>query len=617
SVEDMHEIKILVAILQVFHLLPSTAGVLLDDLVGSVVNLEVHLCRRESSPFRKPLFKFLNRYPTESVMYFIKRIDSTHYMRIFTHALSSPECSPLREALVAQSSTLVELLRDFCAKTASYSSSSSSNSAQGNSNTSDNNNAEENSDSMAVDSQGAQDHNDSQGNKSSAVTGDMVSKRLYVAMSAITMVYANLQFHPLWLEERSDLLQALMATWTAAHPLDMAANKSSRLAKPVLLELIVRCLLVATRAMNSPPAVLFKLLEIAGRSIDVIDVSFVFQYVWSELIVKWPISKRREILSSFLVRLSDTNVSDESNAILLQHLVNPMVATVFTLPEISVSDASDPNSATSAVRSLPQEQRGIDLLRGQVIHLINQRVWAVHMPNNAQPSSIKRASVRLELVQLSSILIRHAANAVADQRKDIIKFGWNYIRNDDIMIKNASYVLVAQFIAAFDTPPKIILQAYSSLLKAHQVESRFLVRQALDILLPVLPIRLMPSAPQQAAGAEGGGPAGSLPAWVVLAKRILIDNSASLAHTTHVYQLIAGHPEIFLPYRAQFATNLVGILQKMCLTHSATTETRTLALDIMDLFLKWHTMLEDSSKTGGGRGAEASEAQKPRNGNNA
>ncbi|KAJ1799692.1 transcription-associated protein 1, partial [Coemansia sp. RSA 2598] len=332
--------------------------------------------------------------------------------------------------------------------------------------------------------------------------------------------------------------------------------------------------------------------------IDVIDISFVYQYVWSELIVKWPISKRREVLSAFLVRLSDPSISDESNAILLQHLVNPMVATVFTLPEIAVSEASDSSaipSASAASRSLSQEQRGVDLLCGQVIHLINQRVWAVHMPNNAQPSSIKRASVRLELVQLSSILIRHAANAVADQRKDIIKFGWNYIRNDDIMIKNASYVLVAQFIAAFDTPPKIILQAYSSLLKAHQVESRFLVRQALDILLPVLPIRLMPSTPQGPNTEAAGGPAGGLPAWVVLAKRILIDNSASLAHTTHVYQLIAGHPAIFFPYRAQFATNLVGILQKMCLTHSATTETRTLALDIMDLFLKWHTMLEDGA----------------------
>ncbi|KAJ2360685.1 transcription-associated protein 1, partial [Coemansia sp. Cherry 401B] len=42
----------------------------------------------------------------------------------------------------------------------------------------------------------------------------------------------------------------------------------------------------------------------------------------------------------------------------------------------------------------------------------------------------------------------------------------------------------------------------------------------------------------------------------------------------------------------QFASNLVGILQKMCLTHSATSETRTLALDIMELFLAWHDMLE-------------------------
>ncbi|KAJ1812139.1 transcription-associated protein 1, partial [Coemansia sp. RSA 2599] len=140
SVEDMHEIKILVAILQVFHLLPSTAGVLLDDLVGSVVNLEVHLCRRESSPFRKPLFKFLNRYPTESVVYFIKRIDSPHYMRIFTHALNSPECGPLRDALVTQTPALIDLLREFCAKATSFSSGSK------NSESAD---AEDGSDSMA------------------------------------------------------------------------------------------------------------------------------------------------------------------------------------------------------------------------------------------------------------------------------------------------------------------------------------------------------------------------------------------------------------------------------------------------------------------------------------
>ncbi|KAJ2788640.1 transcription-associated protein 1, partial [Coemansia guatemalensis] len=177
------------------------------------------------------------------------------------------------------------------------------------------------------------------------------------------------------------------------------------------------------------------------------------------------------------------------------------------------------------------------------------------------------------------------------------------------MIKNASYVLVAQFIAAFDTPPKIILQAYSTLLKAHQVESRFLVRQALDVLLPVLPLRLgQHSAATSAAPADAGG--AGLPAWAMLVKRILIDNSASLAHTTHVYQLIAGHPEIFFPYRTQFASTLVGVLQKMCLTHSATSETRTLALDIMELFLKWDDMLDsDEGAANDAGGLSSSRAQ--------
>ncbi|KAJ2321884.1 transcription-associated protein 1, partial [Coemansia sp. RSA 2681] len=399
----------------------------------------------------------------------------------------------------------------------------------------------------------------------------------------------------------------------------------SRLAKPALIEHLVRSLLLATRAMSNPPSILFKLLEIAGRSSATIDVSFIFQYVWSELITKWSIAKRREILSAFLLRLGDSSISDESNSTLLQHLINPMVATVFTLPSIAAHDSSvddgddaDRTIGLSAVAdgtfgsSMALEQRSAELLRGQVISLIHQRVWVMHMSSNAQSMAVTKASVRLELVQLSSILMRHAVSAVADLRKDIIKFGWIFIRNDDIMIKNASYVLVAQFIAAFETPPKITLQTYSSLLRAHHVESRFLVRQALDILLPVLPLRMGQSAATATTGSSSADSSGAsnagLPAWVLLAKRVLIDHSSSLAHTTHVYQLIAGHAAIFFPYRMHFVTNLVGILQKMCLTHSATSETRTLALDIMDLLLKWHDMLEPAGGAASGNAPFATDA---------
>ncbi|KAJ2091537.1 transcription-associated protein 1 [Coemansia sp. RSA 986] len=596
-IEDLHEIKILVAILQVFHLLPPTAVVLLDDLVSSVVNLEVHLCRRHSSPFREPLFRFLNRYPSESVLYFIERIDSTHYVRIFAHAISSPECGPLREALVNKAPLLVNLFKEFASPT--------------------NEDAK-----MSVDSEGGDNDSAADTAPVSVRNTRNSHRRLYNAMSALVLVRACLEYKPLWLEECSELLQAMLTTWAAATKIDAASCDSSRFTKPALIENLVHCLLLATRAMKWPPGILFQLLEIAGLSSEATDVSFVFQHVWNELIVKWPISKRREMLSAFLVRLTDSKYTDESNAILLKHLINPMVATVFTLPDIKASSSSletpgnnsdglgngaGPDHAEKANAhdsALSSEQRGVELLRGQIMSLIHQRVWIAHMSTGAQISAATKAAVKLELVQLSSILIRHATNAIADLRKDIIKFGWLFIRNnDDIMIKNASYVLVAQFIAAFDTPPKIILQAYSSLLKAHHVESRFLVRQALDILLPVLPVRLGHSAgaAQQPSAdlANGSSGTASLPAWVLLAKRVLIDHSASLAHTTHVYQLIAGHPSIFFPYRMQFASNLVGVLQRMCLTHSATSETRTLALDIMELFLKWHDMLGNSCSATG------------------
>ncbi|KAJ1895319.1 transcription-associated protein 1, partial [Coemansia sp. S17] len=441
SIEDMHEIKILVAILKVFHLLPSSASVLLDDLVSSVVNLEVHLCRRESSPFRKPLFKFLNRYPAESAVYFIERIESTHFARIFAHAISCPESGPLREALVNQTPMLIDLLNSF--------------SEQPRADT-----------AMPVDEEKADPAEQARD------SGDLVYKRLYIAMSVVALIHTCMEYTPLWLEERSDLLSALLEAWSAANSLTVITDQVSRLAKPVLIEHLVRSLLLATRAMSNPPSILFKLLEISGHSSGAIDVSFIFQYVWTELITKWSIAKRREILSAFLLRLGDSSISDEANSTLLQHLINPMVATVFTLPSIAAHDSGVGDADVTASGHLSQEQRSAELLRGQVISLIHQRVWVLHMSSSAQAMAVTKASVRLELVQLSSILMRHAVSAVADLRKDIIKFGWIFIRNDDIMIKNASYVLVSQFIAAFDTPAKITLQAYSSLLKAHQVESR-------------------------------------------------------------------------------------------------------------------------------------------------
>ncbi|KAI9913051.1 hypothetical protein PsorP6_005341 [Peronosclerospora sorghi] len=42
----------------------------------------------------------------------------------------------------------------------------------------------------------------------------------------------------------------------------------------------------------------------------------------------------------------------------------------------------------------------------------------------------------------------------------------------------------------YDTPPKIVLQVYVALFRTHEMDARFIVRKAFDILLPALPSRL-------------------------------------------------------------------------------------------------------------------------------
>ena len=101
-------------------------------------------------------------------------------------------------------------------------------------------------------------------------------------------------------------------------------------------------------------------------------------------------------------------------------------------------------------------------------------------------------SLRIELLHLSTVLIRFVGQDMMDHRKELIKFAWNHLKSDDLASKQWAYVNVCQFIEVYETPPKIILQVFVALLRTFQSESASLGRKALCILTPALPKRLQP-----------------------------------------------------------------------------------------------------------------------------
>lgn len=83
---DQLLLSLFAAIIELFHLLPSAAGKFLDELVTLTIDLEGALAPGQfyseiNSPYRLPLTKFLNRYPTAAVEYFLARLSQTKYFR--------------------------------------------------------------------------------------------------------------------------------------------------------------------------------------------------------------------------------------------------------------------------------------------------------------------------------------------------------------------------------------------------------------------------------------------------------------------------------------------------------------------------------------------------------
>lgn len=74
------------AIIELFHLLPMAASKFLDELVSLTIELEGSLPPGQvfseiNSPYRLPLTKFLNRYATLAVDYFLARLSEPKYFR--------------------------------------------------------------------------------------------------------------------------------------------------------------------------------------------------------------------------------------------------------------------------------------------------------------------------------------------------------------------------------------------------------------------------------------------------------------------------------------------------------------------------------------------------------
>lgn len=502
-IEQNPQMKIVLATLNIFHLLPSSAAVFMNDLVERVLELEKSLRRTHFSPFREPLLKYINRYPKDAWVYFAERLSDMKHGRFFAQILSAAQSGPLRDAVIGDIEGLTKASFDL----------------------------------------------------------EDLGKRNAASVNAIHSIHSLCRHSCSWLAGKDALRQTLMrmgkdlnrkrAADTIHPDLRLATDQASE----QLMDIFVEFMKLAPKDFDF----LFQLIE-ALTSDDIKEQPSLYAFIYKYIICADSVDYWRSLVMRSLDLYSIRGSSFKTKTFAFRNLVNPILA-------------MDTMRGLSADPAIAASRRLIDK---SIVDSIHNKIWKPQLNDiNEENAQSGADHSRLELLQMSALLLKWHHNLVSEARKDIIKFGWTYIRLEDIINKHAAYVLVGLFIAQFETPAKIINQIYVACLKAHQNEGRALVVQALDLIAPVLPKRLKDQSDPR------------YPMWAKWPKRILSEESSNLQQLISIFQFMVRHPKLFYEAREHFIPTIIPSLSKIAQLPNPSNEHKKLVLNLIQMILVW------------------------------
>ncbi|KAI1284590.1 FAT domain-containing protein [Xylaria sp. FL0933] len=503
--EQSNQMKVIAAVFNIFHLLPPAAEQFKERLIDTCLELEDKLRRTHYSPFRPPLYKFLNRYPAEVWGFLSGKLEDIKYGRFLAQVLSHPESKPLRDHATAS----LQPLMSTC----------------------------------------------------NQIWNSPKDSKFVAAINTINILNSLSQFEDTqgWMEQKDTInilkligkdLERHLCMNDLPPNLRLPADQASE----QLMSIFTKALSLKPRDLDP----LFSLIESITAE-ELRATPSVTAYLYKYVICSDSIEFWKSVIVRCLDIYANKNVSQKTKCFLLRNIVNPIVA-------MDVMRHWTPSNQ-------PRPQR---LMDRSIIESINVKIWKVNLGDPqedlAQPGI---DHTRMEVLQLSAMLVKYHYAILQDARKDIIKFGWTYIRLDDVINKHAAYVVIGYFIAHYETPAKIVTQVYYSLLRTNQNEGRALVTQALELMAPVLPKRCNTTPGDRNA------------VWAMAPRRILAEEGQNAQQMTNIFHFLVRHPDLFYESRDKFALLIITSLRKVSSPQTSSNESKKLALNMMWLIWEW------------------------------
>lgn len=477
-------IQKLVRLANIFHLLPSAANIFLENLVNNVVQTEAQMHFSGQSPFSEPLAKYLERYPTEAVDFFMRHLQFPRHVRTLRSIIQARLAPNVLRELVSRTPTIV----GAC----------------------------------------------------------LQGKEPNLVLPGLQLCRDITELVPSWLIENDYVVQVLLALWKKEP--SPSSSEIPLTSQSEVYQRYTLLLAIFVKALQQTPRVdlLFELVAIFTMNlpIDLIEIS---QFIYRHVALNPSLIYRRNVLMRFITWFEDKTVPWSHKTFALRYIITPTILA----------------NATSS----PKE----GLLDSDMVLWFHNHIW---IPMNDDVTFADADDVfRIELFHFTTIMVQHYPDLLVEVKKDIIRFAWHYINSEDAVVVHAAYLLAARFFDAWEVPQKFTQTVWTGLLNRPHAEGKALIRQALDILAPVL----------QRTPHTGPG----VPLWAKTTRKLLAEESGGWSQVGLIYQLMARQSGLFYPVRSLFIPHIVSHVNRFGLGLTATLESRLLSIELLQLIFDW------------------------------
>ncbi|KAI4454767.1 ataxia telangiectasia mutated atm -related [Holotrichia oblita] len=505
----------IVTVISIYHQTPAASSKFIKDLCQLVLKTEQAMFIEASSPFKEVLMKFLLRYPIVTLDMFLddSYIKNPQYSRYLEYLIKHKDGKIFRDHIQNQ------MVHRIIALALSN-------------------------------------------NVTSSLTVPEKNELQYQSIRIISLL---IKYDDQWLSTQLELVEALKQIWCND-------EYQERHKKVDTLEythwrepkLLVKILLHYFCHQTNDIDLLFQLLR-ATCDRFIPDFQFLRDFLENTVAQNYTVEWKRSAFFRFVEHFPSSSISQQE--------LKAKVLQLILIPSFSVS--FERGETNKLIGSLPAPYH--DNPDNIVSVFINKLID----PDNPFPFA---DCVRISLLQFSCLLVEQASPHIHDhdannktqgfKLRRLMTFAWPCLLGKncvDAATRYHGHLLLSHIIDKFAIHRKIVLQVFHSLLKAHGLEARNVVRQALDILTPSMPLRM-----------EEGNT--MLTHWT---KKIIVDEGHSIQQLFHILQLVVRHYKVYYPVRHHLVQHMVNSIQRLGFSPTATLEHKKLAVELAEVIIKW------------------------------